>query len=144
MAEVTHTETFNCTPEQFFDLLVDYESYPEFLSEVKKVNVVADEGEVKKVEFQVSVVKTINYLNEQTEKRPSEVSWKFISGDLFKNMRGHWKLSPDGGKTKAEYFVEANFGMFVPKAMTKTLLSVNLPAMMKAYHQRVEQLYGSQ
>ena len=35
MAEVNHTETFNCTPQQFFDLLKDYDSYPKFLKEVR-------------------------------------------------------------------------------------------------------------
>lgn len=142
MADVKHTEVFNCTPEQFFDLLVDYEKYPKFLNEVKECKVVGEDSGRKQVQYKVSVVKTFKYLNEHTEVRPSEVSWRFISGDLFKNMKGHWKLSDEGGKTKAEYYVEANFGMFVPKAMTKTVLSVNLPAMMKAYHARVKALYG--
>lgn len=142
MADVKHVEVFNCTPEQFFDLLIDYEKYPDFLSEVKNCKILSIEGETKKVEFKISVVKSLRYVNEQKEVRPNEVSWKFIEGDLFKNMHGHWKLSDDGGKTKAEYFVEANFGLFVPKAMTKTVLSVNLPAMMKAYHKRVKELYG--
>lgn len=142
MADVKHTEIFNCSPEQFFDLLIDYEKYPEFLNEVTDCKVLSDEGETKKVEFKVSVIKSIRYVNEQREIRPSEVSWSFIEGDLFKSMHGHWKLSEEGGKTKAEYFVDAQFGRFVPKMMTKTVLSVNLPAMMKAYHNRVKTLYG--
>lgn len=142
MADVKHTEVFNCTPDQFFDLLIDYEKYPEFLNDVKSCKIVESGETSKMVEYQISVVKTLTYVNQHTEVRPSEVSWKFVSGDLFKNMKGHWKLSEENGKTKAEYYVEANFGLFVPKAMTKTVLSVNLPAMMKAYHQRVNQLYG--
>ena len=142
MAEVKHEEVFNCTPEQFFDLLVDYESYPEFLAEVKDCKVVGENGGKKQVKYKISVIKTLEYTNTHTEERPNMVSWQFDSGDLFKSMKGHWKLSDQGGKTKAEYFVEANFGLFVPKTMTKTVLSVNLPAMMKAYHKRVDQLYG--
>lgn len=144
MADVKHTEIFNCTPEQFFDLLVDYEKYPEFLSEVKSCKVLENSGGKKKVEYQISVIKNFKYRSEHTEVRPTDIQWKFIDGDLFKTMRGYWKLSDQGGKTKAEYFVDATFGMFVPGAMTKTVLSVNLPAMMKAYHQRVQKLYGSQ
>ncbi|MEM7646741.1 MAG: SRPBCC family protein [Pseudomonadota bacterium] len=142
MADVKHVEVFNCTPEQFFDLIIDYNSYSQFLNEVSRCEVVSSDGDVKKVEYEVSVVKNFKYLNEHREKRPYEVSWKFLSGDLFKSMSGHWKLSDEGGKTRAEYYVEASFGMFVPKMMTKSVLSVNLPAMMKAYHQRVKQLYG--
>ena len=44
MADVKHTEVFNCSPDQFFDLLVDYEKYPEFLNEVKQCKVVGEEG----------------------------------------------------------------------------------------------------
>ncbi len=142
MAEVKHTEIFNCTPEQFFDLLVDYNSYGDFLSDVKSCKVVEENPNGKVVEYQISVIKTFKYYNEHKETRPSEIKWKFIKGDLFKSMNGYWKLSDQGGKTKADYFVEAQFGLFVPSAFTKTALSVNLPAMMKAYHQRVKQLYG--
>ena len=142
MADVKHTEIFDCTPEQFFDLLADYEKYPEFLSEVKECKVIEDGGSTKKVGYTVSVIKTLNYTLEHTENRPSEISWKFTGGDFFKSMHGHWKLSEESGKTKAEYFVEAKFGMFLPKAMTKTVLSVNLPAMMKSYQKRVAHLYG--
>jgi coenzyme Q-binding protein COQ10 len=142
MADVKHVEVFNCTPEQFFDMIIDYEKYPEFLSEVKECQVIEDNGDTKKVKFKVSVIKSLEYVNEQKEVRPTELSWTFLKGDLFKSMHGHWKLSEENGKTRAEYFVEANFGLFVPKAMTKTVLSVNLPAMMKSYHQRVAELYG--
>lgn len=142
MAEVRHTEIFNCKPEQLFDILIDYEKYPEFLKEVKDCKILAGEGENAKVEYKVSVIKTLSYVNQHSGSRPSELSWKFVSGDVFKEMHGHWKLTESDGKTKAEYYIEAKFGMFVPKTMTKTVLSVNLPAMMKAYHQRVAQLYG--
>jgi ribosome-associated toxin RatA of RatAB toxin-antitoxin module len=143
MAEVRHTEVFNCSPEQFFEILIDYKNYPQFLNEVKEVNVLEDQGDTKKVEFKISVIKSLTYVNEQKESRPNEVSWRFLKGDLFKSMNGHWKLSEEEGKTKAEYFVEAQFGMFVPKSMTKTVISANLPAMMKAYHKRVAELYGN-
>lgn len=142
MAEVRHTEVFNCSPEQFFEILIDYKKYPEFLNEVKEVNILEDQGDTKKVEFKISVIKSLTYVNEQKESRPNEVSWKYLEGDLFKSMNGHWRLSEEDGKTKAEYFVEAQFGMFVPKSMTKTVISANLPAMMKAYHKRVAELYG--
>ncbi len=142
MADVKHTEVFNCTPEQFFDLLIDYEKYPEFLNEVKKCKVIDDQGDTKKVEYEVSVVKTIHYVLELKENRPNQISWDFVDGDLFKKMSGHWKLSEEGGKTKAEYYVDAAFGMFVPKTVVKSALNANLPSMMKAYHKQVEKLYG--
>ena len=35
MATAETTEVFNCTVEEFFHIISDYEKYPEFLSEVK-------------------------------------------------------------------------------------------------------------
>lgn len=141
MANVNHVEIFDCTAEQFFDLVTDYESYSDFLSEVQSCKVLSEEGGKKIVEYQVSVIKSFKYINEHQETRPSEVRWKFIKGDIFKTMAGHWRLSDEGGKTRAEYYAEASFGLLVPKIMTQKALSVNLPAMMKAYHKRVAQLY---
>lgn len=144
MAEVSHVETFNCTPEEFFNILKDYESYPKFLKEVKSCRILEDRGAEKIVEYKVSVVKDVMYLNKQLEKPNTEIRWKFMKGEVFKSMEGSWTLeAADGGaQTKATYFVKAEFGLFVPGMITKTLLSVNLPAMMQAHHNRVKELYG--
>lgn len=142
MAEVHHVETFNCTPEQFFSMVTDYEKYPQFLKEVKSCKVLEDKGGEKVVEYKVSVIKDIAYINRQVEVPNSEVRWTFLKGDLFKSMSGGWKLEDAGGKTKATYTIQAEFGMFVPSMITKTVLSVNLPMMMQAYHKRVGELYG--
>ena len=142
MAEVRHTETFNCSPEEFFDILVDYENYPKFLSEVQSCQVIEDSGDCKKVEYHISLIKDFWYVNKHREFCPREVSWTFLEGDLFKQMNGYWKLTEKKNQTEAEYFVEASLGLFVPKFITKTILSVNLPAMMSGYHNRVAELYG--
>jgi coenzyme Q-binding protein COQ10 len=142
MAEVNHIETFNCSPQEFFNILKDYEKYPEFLKEVKSCKVIEDKGTEKIVEYSVSVVKDFTYTNQQFEKEPNQLHWKFLKGDLFKKMEGGWKLEDVGGKTKATYIIRAEFAMFVPGFMVKTVLSANLPTMMKAYHQRVKEIYG--
>ena len=143
MAGATHTEVFNCTPKEFFQIVTDYEKYPEFLSDVKGCKVVKTEGHHKYVEYKVSVIKAITYQLKTTETEPSLVSWEFASGDVFKTMTGSWKLEEaPGGKTKATYTVEGTFKIFMPGPMANTLLNVNLPAMMASYHQRIKKVYG--
>lgn len=143
MPAANHSETFNCTPPEFYKLICDYERYPEFLSEVKACKILKTENGKKLAEFKVSVIKTFSYQLWMTEKEPTEISWTFASGDIFKTTAGSWKLSElPGGKTKADYAVDATFGIFVPGPIAKTLLSVNLPSMMKSYHQRVKAIYG--
>ncbi len=142
MAAASTTEIFPCSMEQFFSIISDYEKYPEFLSEVKSCKVLKTEGAKKLVEFQVSVIKTFTYRMWITENKPGSISWTLEGGDLFKTSTGGWKLTDLGGKTKAEYAVDATFKVFVPGPVAKALVNVNLPNMMKAYQERVKSKYG--
>ena len=142
MAGAQTTEVFNCTPEQFFKIISDYEKYSEFLSEVKECKVLKVEGNKKLVEYTVSVVKTFKYSLWMTETGHQEIKWEFAGGDIFKTSNGFWKIQEEGGKTRATYGVEATFNLFVPGPIAKALVSVNLPNMISAYHKRVTELYG--
>lgn len=142
MAGAQTTEVFNCTPEQFFEIVTDYEKYPEFLQEVKECKVLKTEGSRKLVEYTVSVVKNFKYALWMTEERPGLVRWEFASGDIFKTSTGYWKMEDEKGKCRASYSVEATFNMFVPGPIAKALVSVNLPNMVSSYHKRVAELYG--
>jgi ribosome-associated toxin RatA of RatAB toxin-antitoxin module len=142
MAKASTTEVFNCTPEQFFKIISDYEKYHEFLAEVKQCKVLKTEGNRKLVEYNVAVVKTFKYALWMTETPATGITWEFASGDMFKTSVGSWKLQDEAGKTRATYTVEATFNMFVPGPIANALVSVNLPNMMSSYHKRVKQLYG--
>lgn len=134
MAGAQATEVFNCSKEEFYKIIVDYEKYPEFLSEVKDCKVLETEGGRKKVEYTVNVIKNFKYSLWMSEKDGESVEWDFAGGDLFKASTGSWHLEDQAGKTKATYEVDAEFKMFVPGPVAKTLISVNLPNMMSAYH----------
>ena len=49
MAEASTTEVFNCSTEEFFKIISDYENYSEFLTEVKACEVLKEEGDRKLV-----------------------------------------------------------------------------------------------
>lgn len=142
MAGAQTSEVFNCTPEQFYKIVADYESYPQFLSEVKACKVLKTEGHRKLVEYSVQVVKNFKYSLWMTETPDSEITWEFAGGDIFKTSSGSWKLTDEGGKCRAQYAVEATFNLFVPGPIAKALVNVNLPNMIAAYHKRVSELYG--
>ena len=137
MAKASTTEVFNCTPEQFFKIISDYEKYHEFLPEVKKCSILKTEGGKKLVEYNVAVIKTFKYALWMSETAPLGINWELASGEMFKTSVGSWKLENDSGKTKATYTVEATFNMFVPGPIANALVSVNLPNMMSSYHKRV-------
>lgn len=141
MAKATHTEVFNCTTEEFFKIISDYEKYHEFLGEVKKCRVIKTEGNKKLVEYNIQVMKTFKYNLWMTEEPLKSIRWVLESGDLFKTSVGSWELQDLNGKTQATYSVDATFNMFVPGPIANALVSVNLPNMMNSYHQRIKKLY---
>lgn len=142
MAEAQTTELFNCTVDELYKIVSDYEKYPEFLNEVRECKVIKSEGNKKLVEFTVTVIKDFKYRLWMTEEAPSKVSWVFESGDIFKVSNGSWNLKDEAGKTRATYAVEAKFNLFVPGPIAKALVSVNLPNMISSYHKRVKEIYG--
>ncbi|MGE4130200.1 MAG: type II toxin-antitoxin system RatA family toxin [Bdellovibrionales bacterium] len=142
MAAASTTEVFPCSTEQFYSIVSDYEKYPEFLSEVKTCRVVEKTGNQKLVEFQVSVIKTFTYRLRIKEEPGRKISWVLDSGDIFKSSVGSWELADLGGQTQAKYSVDATFKVFVPGPVAKALVNVNLPNMMKAYHDRIKAKYG--
>lgn len=142
MASAEFTEKFNCTSEQFFDLVVDFEKYHEFLNDIKSVKILKNGKKEKELEFSVSVIKTIKYKIKATQHRPSEVDFHFTEGEAFKSMKGSWRISDlAGGKCKVNYKIEASFGMLVPGIIAKTLVSVNLPSMIESFKKRVKEVY---
>ncbi len=142
MAQAQTTEVFDCTPEQFFKIIQDYEKYPEFLNEVNGCRVIEANGNEKLVEFDVALIKKFSYRLRLKESPNKKIEWSLDSGDIFKTSNGSWLLEDQGGKTKVHYAVEATFKIFVPGPVAKALVNVNLPQMMNAYKKRVKELYG--
>lgn len=142
MATASTKEVFNCSVEEFFKIVSDYEKYSEFLPEVKSVKITKNEKGVKEMEYHVSLIKSIKYKLKVKEVPNESVNFEFISGDVFKSMKGSWKLADQAGKCAIEYNVEATFGMLVPESMAKTLVAANLPLMMANFRKRVKQVYG--
>lgn len=136
------TEVMNCTKDEFFKIVADFESYPKFLPEVKSIKILKTTGNVKEMEYQVSVLKTFKYTLKATEVPNDRIDFVFVNGDVFKSMSGSWKLSEKNGKCQVEYKVEAAFGMLVPSSVAKTLVTVNLPIMMANFKKRVKEVYG--
>tara|TARA_Y100000780_G_scaffold231697_2_gene258183 strand:+ start:3213 stop:3644 length:432 start_codon:yes stop_codon:yes gene_type:complete len=142
VASASTTEVFNCTVEEFYEIVSDFEKYPEFLAEVSECRVVEDQGNRKLVEYSVNVIKKFSY-SIWVELEPNKgLKWEFASGDVFKVNNGSWKLEDEAGKCRATYNVEAKFGLFVPGPITKALVNVNLPNMISSFHKRIGEVYG--
>lgn len=142
MASAQTQEVFNCTTEEFFKIVSDYEKYPDFLTEVKSVKIYKNSKNIKEMEYHVSLIKTFKYKLKVTEVLNKSVNFEFIGGDVFKTMKGSWQLSDKNGKCGVEYKVEATFGMLVPDSIAKPLVSANLPMMITNFKKRIKEIYG--
>lgn len=142
MGKAAISDVFDVPSKKVFQAVTDYSHYSDFLSDVKRVSIIDSSQENKKlVEFEINVVKTFRYQVLLTEEPYHRVSWKFHTGDLFKENTGIWTFKDrEDGKCDVEYSLEAKFGMFVPGMIEKKLIEVNLPTMMKAFKERAESL----
>lgn len=139
MAGATRSIVINAPPDKVFDIITDYEKYPQFVSEVKKVTTSERQGNTVKLNYEINLVKTIRYTIRVTEERPKKMSWTFVEGDVMKTNTGSWVLEPEGeGKTRATYTVEVTVGPLVPKAIINGLVDQSLPKMMDAFKRRAE------
>ena len=139
MPGATRTIVINAPVEKVFDVITQYERYPEFLPEVKEVRVANRQGSTLELHYKVDVVKTVRYSIRVTEERPTRMSWSFIEGEMMKDNKGSWVLEAQGEKqTKATYTVEMALGALVPKAIVNALVETSLPKMLDAFKRRAE------
>ncbi|WP_164018808.1 type II toxin-antitoxin system RatA family toxin [Pyxidicoccus trucidator] len=139
MPGATRTIVINAPVEKVFDVITQYDRYPEFLPEVKEVRAANRQGNTLELHYKVDVVKTIRYSIRVTEERPKRMAWSFIEGEMMKDNKGSWVLEPEGeGKTRATYNVEMALGLLVPKAVVNALVDTSLPKMLEAFKRRAE------
>ena len=121
-----------------YGIALDFEKYPQFLSDVKKASVHGKKGKDLLVDFELSLLKTIRYRLKVSAEPHKKIFWSLLEGDLFKSNDGNWIFEEQQGKTKATYTVTIEFGIFVPSLITSKLIGANLPSMMKKFKERAE------
>jgi ribosome-associated toxin RatA of RatAB toxin-antitoxin module len=137
MASVSRTETFDVEIEKLYNVIEDYESYPDFVDGVSTINVLEKDENGARVEYGLNLIKKFKYVLKLTHNRPNGLSWEFESGDLFKKNNGSWDLKDLGnGQTEVTYSLDVDVKGFVPKSIISKLTDSSLPTMMKAYQDR--------
>jgi coenzyme Q-binding protein COQ10 len=144
MAVVTKQVVIHAPVERFYEIVVDYERYPEFVPGIRRCRVREGKGE-KQVEYELDLgIRRIKYVLRHEEQRPRRVSWSLVSGDMMKVSNGSWELSPDDGRTSAIYSVEIQISRppLVPQALvdrvSDELTRIQLPKTLEAFKARAE------
>jgi ribosome-associated toxin RatA of RatAB toxin-antitoxin module len=144
MAVVTKQMVVDVPVERFFEIVVDYEKYPEFVPGIRRCRVKPVNGE-KQVEYELDLgIRRIKYVLRHEEQRPRKVSWSLVSGDMMKVSNGSWELAADGDKTRATYSVDIQITRppLVPQALvdrvSDELTRIQLPKTLEAFKARAE------
>jgi coenzyme Q-binding protein COQ10 len=144
MTAVSREVVFDRTPEQAFDVLIDYAKYPEYVPGIKGCRVLPGAGE-RRVEYELDLgIKRVKYVLRHLETRPSRITWSLVSGELMKVSSGSWELAAVGSGTRAVYTVDIQISKppLIPQAVidrvTDELTRVQLPRTLEAFKARVE------
>ena len=140
----------NVAPEKVYQVIVDYESYPEFLPEVAKIGVERSDDStlvhytIKIKALLKTMTTTYTLVKEEKPDQPDQgVIWDLVDSDDVIENSGSWKLSPlDGGsRTRALYTIEAfTYNIPIPQIVYDTLTRINLPRTLRAFKARAEAL----
>ena len=144
MAVVTKQVLIEAPLERFYDIVVDYERYPEFVPGIRRCRVRDGKGE-KLVEYELDLgIRRIKYVLRHEEQRPRRVAWSLVSGDMMKVSNGSWELSAVEDRTQAIYSVEIQISRppLVPQALvdrvSDELTRIQLPKTLEAFKARAE------
>lgn len=147
MAIVRKEVTIDVPVEEFFDLLVDYARYPEFVPGVRACRVRDGRGD-RQVEYELDIgLKRIRYVLRHEEERPRLVRWSLVSGEMMKVSNGSWELAAEKGSTRALYSVDIQIARppLLPQALvdrvSDELTRVTLPKTLEAFKARAERLH---
>jgi len=139
MPGATRSIVITAPMDKLFAVIADYQSYPQFLPEVKSIRISKRLGSEVDVHYEIEVLKKIRYTLRLKEEPPNLISWTFVQGELMRDNRGRWLLEPAGeGKTKATYSIEMKLGPLVPKSIVNALVDSSLPKMLEAFKKRAE------
>lgn len=127
--------------QSVYNCVVDFESYPKFLPDMKSAKVVWIGDKQMEVIFHLNLIKEITYTLLFDLDPPQGVYWKLKTGDLMKTNTGSWELKMlSDHLTQANYSIDIAFGLWVPKTITQTLIEKSLPQTLNHFKKRAERL----
>ena len=143
MAKARTTETYNVPVQKFYQAIIDYKSYPDFVTGVNEVKILNSSPSGAEVEFSINIVKNISYTLKLSHEENKKVSWSLVKGDMMKVNNGEWSLKDLGnGSSEVTYSLEVEFKGFLPGLglIEKTLVNTNLPLNMKCFYERAKKI----
>ena len=108
----------NATPETVYRVITDFSNYVNWVSELKRIDVLErdDEGRPLSVQFRAAAFgrSTTYVLRYDYAQAPEQLSWLQTSGDITASMKGKYLLQAVGTGTKVTYDLEVELLVPIP------------------------------
>lgn len=114
---VTEQTTIAAEVDVVRDVLLDFDRYPDWATDLKSVEVLStdDEGRGLEVRFRAAAMgRSTSYVLRYDHSDPNRIAWKLVEGDVTRKLDGHYQLSEDPAGTRVTYVLEAKLKLPLP------------------------------
>jgi ribosome-associated toxin RatA of RatAB toxin-antitoxin module len=132
-------------PGEVLDVIADFDSYPQWATEVKKVTVLSEEGDgwPDQVEFTLDAgaikdTYTLDYDWDVASNGTGVVSWTLVQATVLKAMNGSYTLTPAGGRTTVTYRLAVDVKIPMLGMLKRKAEKVIIDTALKELKNRVE------
>lgn len=108
-------------PERCYAIALDFERYPEWVSEIKEARVLRrdDDGRGGEVEYRAAAMgrSTSYVLRYNYGSNPLRLSWRLMSGDVMRRLDGEYEFAPvdgDPDATEVTYYLSVELQVPLP------------------------------
>ena len=142
MPSATRSIDVNVSPDEFLNMLCDYETYPLYLSSVFDAKIQFETRGQWRVLFEsVLFRRRVIYVLDYWLVDEGTLSWALVEGDWLTENEGTWHLSSlDLHTTRASYQARISLEGIVPYAAHSLLFSASVPRLLRDFKRRAERL----
>ena len=131
MSAAEVTKDLDVSIESFFEAICDFSAYPNFVTGVHSVDIEKIEDGVNKVQFDLEMVKRIQYCIEAKQELSGDrgsLKWSLVESPFFNKNDGEWSLEKlSDTKTRVSYSLDVDFNFPVPGLIKRSLIKKSLP-----------------
>ena len=146
MAERTESSiVVDAAPGAVLDVIADFDSYPEWAGEVKKVAVLSEDGDgwADQVEFTLDAgaikdTYVLDYDWDVHEDGTGVASWSLVSAQVLKAMNGSYTLTHEAAGTRVTYRLAVDVKIPMLGMLKRKAEKVIIDTALKALKKRVE------
>ena len=146
MAERTESSIdIAASPGAVLDVIADFDSYPEWAGEVKKVAVLSEDGDgwADQVEFTLDAgaikdTYVLDYDWDVTEEGTGVISWSLVTAEVLKAMNGSYTLEGDVAVTTVTYRLAVDVKIPMLGMLKRKAEKVIIDTALKELKKRVE------